>query len=340
MKRKVSIFMMIAVLLLVVAACGEKTEEPAGPVSNEEQPGVGAASGDGAGEGSSKDEPEPAEFEVEHQLGKTVVTKNPETIVVFDFGILDSLDRLGVEVTGVPQANIPPYLKQYNDAKYTNVGSLKEPDFETIYGLQPDLIIISGRQSEAYDELSSIGPTVFMGVDNADYMGSFTENMKLLGKIFDKESVIEEELASINAGIEQLKEQASAENKTSLIILTTGGKITAYGPGSRFGILHDVFGLPAVDDNIDVSTHGMSISFEYIVDKDPDYLFVIDRDSVVSTAEGEGAAEQVIDNELMKKTKAYQEGNIIYLDPNYWYLSGGGLISVSEMVKEVQAGLN
>lgn len=50
---------------------------------------------------------------------------------MFDFGILDTLDKLGVQVTGVPQANIPPYLSKYADKDaYSNVGSLKEPDFE------------------------------------------------------------------------------------------------------------------------------------------------------------------------------------------------------------------
>lgn len=40
---------------------------------------------------------------------------------------------------------------------------------------------------------------------------------------------------------------------------------------------------------------------------------------------------------MIKTTKAYKENHVVYLDPNYWYLSGGGLISVSEMVKEVGA---
>ncbi|MDQ0494952.1 hypothetical protein [Paenibacillus brasilensis] len=30
---------------------------------------------------------------------------------------------------------------------------------------------------------------------------------------------------------------------------------------------------------------------------------------------------------------------IVYLDPNYWYLSGNGLESVSEMIKEIDAAL-
>ncbi|GJM75015.1 hypothetical protein HMSSN036_72310 [Paenibacillus macerans] len=41
----------------------------------------------------------------------------------------------------------------------------------------------------------------------------------------------------------------------------------------------------------------------------------------------------------MKKTNAYKNGKIIYLDANYWYLSGGGLLSMPEMLKEVQEGI-
>ncbi len=43
---------------------------------------------------------------------------------------------------------------------------------------------------------------------------------------------------------------------------------------------------------------------------------------------------------ICEKHNSIKEGNVIYLDPNYWYLSGGGLVSVLEMVKkEVEAGL-
>jgi iron complex transport system substrate-binding protein len=102
-------------------------------------------------------------------------------------------------------------------------------------------------------------------------------------------------------------------------------------------MIYDDVGFIPVDENIEVSTHGMSVSFEYVVEKDPDYLFVVDRGAVVSG--GESTAKQLIENELVGRTKAYQEGNIIYLDPNYWYVAGGGLISVAEMMKELDAAL-
>src|SRR5699024_12396206 len=67
-----------------------------------------------------------------------------------------------------------------------------------------------------------------------------------------------------------------------------------------------------------------------------DLLYVMDRGGAIGE---ESAAEIVGENKLMEKTKAYKEGNIIYLDPEYWYLSGGGLQSVSKMVEEVDESL-
>ncbi|WP_422657419.1 siderophore ABC transporter substrate-binding protein [Paenibacillus sp. EC2-1] len=316
--KKVLMLLMVTVFTLALAACGSDEKKD-------------AASGNGGETSGDK-------ITIKHQLDTTTISKNPKKIVVFDFGVLDSLDKLGVEVTGVPQANIPPYLSKFEDAKYENVGSLKEPDFEKINKIKPDLIIISGRQSDAYKELSEIAPTIFMGVDTSKYMDSFKENMNTLGQIFGKEDQVKSELESIDKEIATLNEKVKATGKNALIILANEGKISAYGPGSRFGILHDVFGFTAVDPGIEVSTHGKDISSEYIVEKDPEYLFVVDRGAVVATGQNSGAKD-VVENELVKTTSAYKDGNIVYLDPNYWYLSGGGLTSVTEMVKEVSAGV-
>jgi iron complex transport system substrate-binding protein len=318
--KKFVLLILVLFVAIFTAACGGAEET----ATNEKE--QTASTG---GETTQK------ELTLTHQLGETVVTTNPKTVVVFDFGVLDSLDKLGVEVTGVPQANIPAYLEKYKDAKYENVGSLKEPDFEKIASLNPDLIIISGRQQEAYAELDKIAPTIFMGLDTSRYMDSFTENMTRLGEIFGKEEEVKAELATIEADIKTLNEKATAAGK-GLIVLANEGNISAYGAGSRFGIIHDVFGFAAADEKIEVSTHGQNVSFEYIVEKDPDYLFVIDRGAAVN---GQSSGKELIENSLVENTKAFKEGNIIYLDPNFWYLSGGGLISVSEMVKEISASL-
>ena len=99
---------------------------------------------------------------VSHALGEAVVKKNPERVIVFDYGTLDTLDKMGVEIIGLPKSNIPTLLDKFNDDKYKDVETLFEPDFEKIYELKPDVIFISGRQAEVYEELVKIAPTVYM----------------------------------------------------------------------------------------------------------------------------------------------------------------------------------
>ncbi len=142
---------------------------------------------------------------VEHELGTTVVDVNPQRVVVFDFGALDSLDVLGIDVVGLPKGNIPSYLSKYNDAKYINVGTLQEPDYEAVNALKPDLIIISSRTAAHYDELSRLAPTVYVGVNFDDYLGSVKYNLRMLGRIFGAEDKVEAELARIDTAIARVR---------------------------------------------------------------------------------------------------------------------------------------
>ena len=317
MMKKLSIAVMMFALMAFLVACGNNTDEP-------------------DTSGSAGNETETKVIEITHELDKTPVKvkENPETVVVFDFGILDTLDVLGIEVAGVPQKNVPSYLSKYEDEKYENVGGLKEPDLEKIHAMKPDVIFISARQADMYDELSEIAPTVYVGIDTAHYMESFKRNMNMVAEIFGKEDEMTAEIADIDEKIAAVKEKSEASNAQALIVLGNEGKVSAYGPNSRFGLIHDVFGFNTADDKIEVSTHGQSITFEYILETNPDVLFVIDRDAAIG---GNASAKDSIENDLVKKTTAYEEDAIYYLDPNYWYLSGGGLLSIKEMIKEIEA---
>lgn len=316
--KKYLLGFLISVLAIFVVGCGADEEE----------------SNDGNNEA---EEEESQTVTVEHELGTTEVEKNPEKVVVFDFGSLDTLDKLGVDVTGVPQMNIPSYLDKYEGDEYENIGGLKEPDFEKISEIDPDLIIISGRQGELYEEFEELGDTIFLGVDAENYMESFENNVNILGEIFEKESEAEEALTAIETNIADVKEKAEDSGKNGLIILANDDKISAYGPSSRFGLIHDVLGVEPVDEGIEVATHGQNVSFEYVVEEDPDLLYVIDRGAAIG--EGESAAEMIVENQLMERTKAMGNEDIYYLEPDYWYLSGGGLISVEEMVNEIAESL-
>jgi iron complex transport system substrate-binding protein len=276
------------------------------------------------------------QLKIAHELGEAEVNKNPKKVVAFDYGIIDSLDKMGVEIAAVPKSNLPAALEKYKDEKYIDAGTLFEPNFEKINEIKPDVIFISGRQAKVYEELNKIAPTIYLSIDDKDYMGSFTKNMNTLGEIFNKESFVKKELETINKAVEDLNEKASKSGKNALIALANDGSLSAYGQDSRFGVIHKGFGVTPADSNIDNSTHGQKISFEYIVEKNPDYIFVVDRTAI---AGGKTTASQVFENELIKNTKAYKEKNIIYLDPEVWYISTGGFSSTMKMVEEVGSAI-
>lgn len=314
--KKWTLFIMFFLAALVFTACGTKED------------------GQSGGNDSNDKEKQAEEITIKHEYGEATIKKDPKKVVIFDFGVLDTLDELGVEVAGVPQTAVPGYLEKYASDQYTNVGSLKEPDFEAIHELKPDVIFISGRQAELYDQFVEIAPTVYIGIDYNNYVDSFKNNMNTIGQIFDKEDEVKAELDDIDNQVAAAKEKAESLDKKALIVLANEGKVSAYGPKSRFGLIHDVFGFKAADDKIEVSTHGQGISFEYILETNPDILFVIDRNAAIE--ESATPAKESIENDLVKKTTAYKDGKIIYLDADYWYLSGGGLQSMKEMIKSVE----
>lgn len=264
--------------------------------------------------------------------GQVEVTKNPETVVTFDYGALDILENMGVEVAGLPKGSLPTYFSQYKDDKYVDLGGLKEPDFEAVSALNPDLIIISGRQEDMYDKFAEIAPTILLDVDGNVYMEDFTRNATALATIFDKEDMAEEKIADIKAQIEEINKVVTEKNSTAGTIMVNEGNISAYGAGSRFAILYNELGFENMDDNEESSTHGVQISFEYLVEKNPEYLFVVDRGASIGQ---EGTAATVLDNDLVKSTEAYKNDKIVYLDSVSWYTIAGGFDSTQRMLDDI-----
>ena len=313
---------------LLLSACGGSgTADPASASGDTDAEPATASDAD-AGGGAAD-----AEVTVTHAQGETPVPVDPQTVVTFDLGALDSLDAMGVEVAGIPEvAVLPDRLAGYTDDEYVEVGTLFEPDYEQVNALDPDLIIVGGRSSAVYPELAEIAPTIDLTVDNGDFVASFRQHLTTLGAIFERSDWVEERLQQLDGRIAEVRELAQ-DGGDALIVMTSGGEVSAYGPGSRFGIIHDVFGVgPSVED-VEAATHGDAISFEFILEADPDHLFVLDRDAAIGES-GE-AAEVVLDNELVAETTAWQQDEVHYLDGVNWYLLPSGLRSLEAMVDEV-----
>lgn len=251
--------------------------------------------------------------------------------MVFDNSALDTMNVLGVgdKVVGAATNNLPDFLKAYQ--KVESAGGIKEPDLEKINALKPDLIIISGRQRDFQEDLAKIAPTVFFSTDNKDTWKSIQNQVNAIAKIFGKEDKAKKEIAALQEQIEATKKKA-ADSGTALVLLANEGSISAYGKGSRFGIVHDTFGFKEADDTIKASTHGQNVSYEYVLEKNPAIIFVVDRTKAIG---GDDSQNNVADNALVKQTTAGKNQKVISLDPSVWYLAGSGLESVKIMIEDV-----
>lgn len=277
-----------------------------------------------------------AEIEVRHSQGTTVLARTPEKVIVFDLAALDTLDALGIPVAGVPGSNVPDYLGKYRGDEYLKAGTLFEPDYEAVHAAAPDLIIVGGRSAPKFAELSQIAPTIDLTLPPDHFLDGVKRNAETLGRIFGKEAEVAARLETLDESVAAVRAKAEKAGR-ALIVMTNGGKVTAYGSGSRFGWLHDDLGLTPAAEHLASGTHGEAISFEFIAQTDPDWIFVIDRDSAVGHAGA--SAEATLDNELVAGTRAAKNGHIVHVDATRWYIVGGGLSALEASVEEVGAAL-
>lgn len=336
-------FLLMTAITVLLLACGAApetpTEDTAATTADETEVEVVEEAAVSTAEETEAEAAEAmAELVITHPQGETTVGKNPERVVVFNYSALDTLDQLGIPVVGVPQGPLmPPHLAKYNGEEYANVGSFHEADMEKVNELQPDLIIVGLRSSPLYEDLSELAPTIDVTVDWENKLESFKDYVTNLGIIFDKEAEVAERLATIDEHIAEVQALATGSNYQGLIVLTSGGEVSGYGPGSRFGLIHDMLGVAPTTETMVSETHGDTISFEFILDQNPDVIYVLDRDAAIGE-QGEAAA-QTLDNELVNSTTAGSTGNIVYLDPVNWYLVDAGLSTLDAMISDVAAGL-
>nr|WP_323781433.1 siderophore ABC transporter substrate-binding protein [Amylibacter sp.] len=256
---------------------------------------------------------------IETARGAVTFAAVPQKTVVLDLAVLDIFDRLDIPVAGVTGGVKPEYLNGYADAPYAQLGSAFEPDIEKLNALSPDLVIVAGRSSTKFDDLSKFAQTIDLTSDSTDLFGSLTRNMTELGKLFGKEEQAETTLASLNERFAAVHDKA-ANAGTALVLITTGGRMSTHGAKGRFATIFNEMGFtPAVAD-VKAGNHGQPISNEFILETNPDWIFVVDRDAAIGR-DGQ-PAKQMLDNPLVHKTTAWTKGHVVFLDPADWYLVG------------------
>lgn len=264
------------------------------------------------------------------------VTSDIKKAVVMDLGFLDIMDELNTNIeVAIPETILPSYLSEF--ANCTRVGGLKTPSEEEIVKFEPDVIILSGRQSSYVDTFKKIAPTILLNQTDEENTVDFVyKNLELAVDLFNfDEKVLTDKKEKVEIEIKKTQELTSTSSDNALILLYNNS-FSAYGSGSRFGIIHDVLGIQEVDSSLEVSTHGQQMSNEQLLSLNPDRIFVIDRTIVVEGA----ASSNVFTNSIYDKLNAKKNNKITYLDSVIWYTVTGGYQALFSQITEVYNAYN
>ena len=268
------------------------------------------------------------------------VPYDPQRIAVLDMASLDILDRLGVGDRVVGSATTAlDYLQAYvTNEEIANLGTIKEADLEAVMASEPDVIFIGGRLSSSYDALSEIAPVIYLATDTEiGVVESVRQNATTIASLFGLEAEVDALMADFDARIAALA--AFAEGQNAIVGLCTSGSFNVLGSDGRCSMISVEIGFDNLGDGDVTSTHGNESSFELIVELNPDYIFVLDRDAAIAT-EGAKLAQEIVENELVMETDAYKNGHIVYLaHPTVWYTAEGGITALDIMLQDLESAL-
>lgn len=277
----------------------------------------------GSGDAGTATTAAPETVTVTDNHGEIEVPYQPERVVALDNHVFQTLSDWGVELVAAPKPVMGDLWPEYtDDPEVLDVGSHREPDLEQVLAAEPDLVIGGQRFGSYYTDLLGMVPATIETDPAEDEVitDGLVRQVEVLGQVFGKE----DEAAELAQALEDATAAAAdAYNGTDTVmgLITSGGEIAYAAPGSgrAVGPVFTALDLvPAIETQAEDTTHGDDISLEAIAQSDPDWLIVLDRDGALDT-EGYVAAQELVEGSpLLQDVTAVREGQVIYLDPDFY----------------------
>ncbi|MCE8021894.1 ABC transporter substrate-binding protein [Halomonas sp. MCCC 1A11036] len=258
------------------------------------------------------------------------------SVVSFDWGSTDTLVALGLEeyLVGLPHQSAPDYVAHLLEGR-PDVGSLKEPDTESLAAIAPDLILVTGRQGEAGQALDEVAEVMDVSLTGGDFIEAFGDKVRHLAERYDAVMQAEAALDELDAYIDRARESLP-EGASVMVVTHNDGNYSLRHEPVVFELLQ--LDTPAVPEGVESVARG-SRTFTPMTPgtmarMNPDVVLVVDRSAAIG--------QEALDVGVLRDALAAEGAesiSVVVLNPGLWYLSGGGLNSVHAQVDEVVTAL-
>ncbi|MEM7287184.1 MAG: ABC transporter substrate-binding protein [Actinomycetota bacterium] len=265
---------------------------------------------------------------VAHGTGEITFETQPQRIVSLSPTATEMLFAVGagdLVIAVDDQSNHPP------EAPMTDLSGFT-PNVEAIIGFEPDLVVSSGLPEDIEAGLAEAGipsMSLFFGAVIEDTYTQIEQVGAATGHLGDAAELvaqIQADMAAIAADLPDLGEVTYYHELTGDLFSATSSTF--------IGQIYSMLGLVNVADEADVDGFGFpQLSAEYILEQDPDLIFLADTKCC-----GE-SAETVAARPGWDQLSAVQNGNVIELDDDIASRWGPRIVDFLQVIADATADL-
>lgn len=252
-----------------------------------------------------------------------------EVVVATSVAVTEILDKLGVEVSGVPTTS---YELPESTKDATKVGSPMNPDLEIIKSLNPTCVVSVDTLGSDFEKQFTENniPSMFVNLSTVD---GLKETIVNLGEKFDKS----EKAAEIIAELENKENElnlSKRENKEDILILFGApGSVMVSTDNSYVGNLVKIAGGNNIFES--ESSSFIQVNMEEIIKRNPDKILIMTH---AVPEEAKKAVEEEFAKATWQQLDAIKNNKVYYLENGYFGMSAN--LKVIEALDKLGVILN
>lgn len=252
-----------------------------------------------------------------------------EVVVATSVAVTEILDKLGVEVSGVPTTSYE-LPKSTKDA--TKVGSPMNPDLEIIKSLNPTCVVSVDTLGSDFEKQFTENniPSMFVNLSTVD---GLKETIVNLGEKFDKSEKAVEIIAELENKENELNLSKKENKEDILILFGAPGSVMVSTDNSYVGNLVKIAGGNNIFES--ESSSFIQVNMEEIIKRNPDKILIM-------THAVPEEAKKTVEEEFAKATwqqlDAIKNNKVYYLENGYFGMSAN--LKVIEALDKLGVILN
>lgn len=233
-------------------------------------------------------------------LGRTlVIEKEPVRVITLAPSMTETIYALGAQDKLVGRTDYCTYPPESQAVQ--SVGTLQEPNIETIVDLNPDLIIASTHfNDETLKKLEELDLTVAVITAQESFEGLY-QVIEQVGLVLNTEANAAALVETISSRVSSILEKVQGLEKPTVYYAVAFGESGEYTAGGDT-FIHQMIEM-AGGDNIAKDISGWNYSLEQLVEKDPQVVIVSnkwDSKNLFMSGENYKLLSAVINNQVLE----------------------------------------